>query len=101
MPTCNAPCKQQTRNLFPNNSHLFEPFNNAFQIGITSAETPREPVSAALRDRLPIGDHLELPGLTWRPHRFNAQTFFDHGHETRDLGIVVLSRWAVNDLDLH
>jgi hypothetical protein len=26
---------------------------------------------------------------------------FDEGHETRDLGLVILSSGAVDDLDLH
>jgi hypothetical protein len=36
-----------------------------------------------------------------REDGINAEAILEEGHETRDLGSVVLSRRAVNDLDLH
>ena len=80
---------------------LFEPRNNRFGFGITCTELAREPVSAALRYPLSIGDHFELADLARCPDGFNAQTIFDLGRETRNLGTVVLSSWAVNNLDSH
>jgi hypothetical protein len=75
--------------------------DHTFEIGIADAKAPREPLAAALCNLLAVSDHLELTGLTRRKDGFNAEALFDEGHETRDLGLVVLSRRAVNDLDLH
>ena len=69
--------------------------------GIAGAKAPCEPVPAALGDPLAVSDDLELTGLPRHNDGFNVEALLDKGHETRDLGLVVLSRRAVNDLDLH
>ena len=73
----------------------------AIEIRIASAKAPRDPVPAALGDPLAVSDDLELTGLSRRNDDFNVEALLDKGHETRDLGLVVLSCRAVNDLDLH
>ena len=73
----------------------------AIQIRIARAKAPRDPVPAALGDPLAVSDDLELTGLSRRKDDFNIEALLDKGHETRDLGLVVLSCRAVNDLDLH
>ena len=80
---------------------LLELLDDILEIGITRAQAPREPVSTALGNPLPVRDHLELTGLAGDGHWINIQALLDQGHETRDLGIVVLSRRAMNDLDFH
>ena len=80
---------------------LFELLDHTFEIRIAGAKTPCEPVPTALGNPFAVSDHLELTGLTRRKDGFNAAALFDEGHETRDLGLVVLSRRTVNDLDLH
>ena len=80
---------------------LLELLDHAIEIGITGAKAPCEPVSAALGNPLAVSNHFELTGLARRRHGINVEALFDEGHETRDLGPVVLSRRAVNDLDLH
>jgi hypothetical protein len=80
---------------------LLELLDHAIEIGITRAETTRQPVSTALGNLLAVSDYRELAGPTRRERRFNAEALLDEGHETRDLGLVVLSRRAVNDLDFH
>jgi hypothetical protein len=75
--------------------------DHAFEIGIAGAKAPCEPVPTTLGNPLAVSDHLELTGLTMRSHGFNVEALLDEGHETRDLGLVVLSRGAVNDFDLH
>jgi hypothetical protein len=71
------------------------------EIGIASAKASREPIPTAFGYFLPIRDHVELTGPARGSHGFNVETPFDEGHETRSLGLVVLSRRAVKDLDLH
>jgi hypothetical protein len=80
---------------------LLELLDHAIEIGIAGTKAPCEPVPTALGNPLAVSDHLELTGLTRRNHGFNVEALLDEGHETRDLGLVVLSRRAVNDLDLH
>ena len=80
---------------------LLELLDDAIEIGIARAKAPCEPVPTALGNPLAVRDHLELTGLTRRNDGFNAQALLDEGHETRDLGLVVLSRRAVNDFYLH
>jgi hypothetical protein len=80
---------------------LLELLDHTFEIRITGAKAPCEPVSTALGNPFAVSDYLELTGLTSRNDGFNAEALFDEGHETRDLGLVVLSRRAVNDLNLH
>jgi len=85
----------------PPRTAFFEFIDQAIEIRITSATAPRKPVSPALGYPLTISDNLELTCLARRNHGFDIQALLDEGHETRDLGLVILSRWAVNDLDLH
>ena len=80
---------------------LFQLRDDGFGIGITCPKAPREPVTPAFRDSLAIRDYVELTGLAGRPDSVDAEALLDEGHETRDLGTVVLSRRAMHDLDLH
>ena len=80
---------------------FLELLNHILEIGIARAKASREPVAATLGDRFAIGDYVELSGPAGREGGFDAEALSDQGHETRDLGLVVLSRGAVNDLDLH
>jgi len=80
---------------------LLELLDYAFEIGIAGAKPPCEPVPATLSDTLAVSDHLEFTGLASHNDSFNIEALFDEGHEPRDLGLVVLSRRAVDDLDLH
>ena len=80
---------------------LVELLHDAIEIGITRAKAPREPIATALGDRFAVRDHLELTGLTRRNDGIDVEALPDEGYETRDLGVVVLSRRAMNDLDLH
>ena len=75
--------------------------NYALQIRIACAKASSEPVSTALHHCLAIGQHFKLAGLARCNHGVNAQPFFDQGHETRDLGFIVLSRRAGTYLDIH
>lgn len=78
-----------------------ELIDHAIEIGIASAKASRDPVPAARRDPLAVGEHIKLAVLTRRANGFDVQALLDEGHETRDLGPVVLSRRTVNYLDLH
>jgi hypothetical protein len=80
---------------------LLELLDHALEIGIAGAKSPSDPVPTALCNPLAVSDHFELADATMRNHGFNAEALLDEGHETRDLGLVVLSGRAVNDLDLH
>jgi hypothetical protein len=71
------------------------------EIGIAGAKAPSEPVPTAFGDSLAVRDHVELTGSARSSDGINAEALLDEGHETRDLGLVVLSRRAVHDLDLH
>ena len=57
-----------------------ELLDHVVKIGIAGAKASREPIPTAFG---------------------YFETLFDEGHETRSLGLVVLSRRAVKDLDLH
>jgi hypothetical protein len=70
---------------------LLKLVNHSIEIGIAGAQASCEPVSTAPGNSLAIGEHLKLTGLARRNHGFNAEPLFDEGHETRDLGFVVLS----------
>jgi hypothetical protein len=80
---------------------LLELLDHTFQIRIASAKAPCEPVPAAFRNPLAVSDHLELTNLARLKDGINIEALSDEGHETRDLCLVVLSRWAMNDLNLH
>jgi len=76
-------------------------FEHAIEIGVPGAKASREPVPTTLRNPLAVRYHLELAGLSRRNDSVNIQALLDEGHETRDLGFVVLSRRTVNDFDLQ
>ena len=80
---------------------LHELLDQAIEIGIAGAKASCEPVSTALGYFLAVSDDLELTVLARREDGISAEAILEEGHETRDLGSVVLSRRAVNDLDLH
>jgi hypothetical protein len=80
---------------------LLELVNHIIEVGITSAKHSCEPVSTALDNSLPIGEHLKLTDLAGGNHGINAEPLLNEGHETRDLGFVVLSRRAGKYLNVH
>jgi hypothetical protein len=80
---------------------LLELPDHAVQVGIAGAEASGQPIPTTLGDPLAVSDNLELAGLPGRKDGFNVEALLDEGHETRDLDLVILSRRAVNDLDLH
>ena|SRR6478736_7277780 len=80
---------------------LIKLVNHAVQIRIAGAKASGEPVSAALHDSLTIGQHFKLAGLARRNHGFNTEPLFNHGRETRSLGLVALSRGAGAYLNFH
>ena len=80
---------------------LLELVDHVIEIGIACPEAPSESISATRGDSLAVRDHVELPRLAGPSHGFDFKALLDEGHETRDLGSVVLSRRAVHDLDLH
>ncbi len=92
--TCCLPC-------CAHRTVLLELLDHAVEVGVAGAKAPCEPVSTALGYPLAVSDNLELTVLTRRNDGFNVQAILNEGHETRDLGFIVLSRRAVNDLDLH
>jgi hypothetical protein len=75
--------------------------DHAIETGIAGAKASRDPVPAARRDPLAVRQHIKLAMLTRRANGLDVQAPLDQGHETRDLGLVVLSRRTVNYLDLH
>ena len=80
---------------------LLELLYHAIEIGIAAAQAACEPVPTSLGNPFAVCDHVELTGLTRRNDRINAEALLDEGHETRDLDLVVLSRRAVHNFDLH
>lgn len=78
-----------------------ELLNHFLQIWITGPQAPREPVSAALGNSFAVRYHVELASLARCAHRVNVQALLDQGHGTCDPGTIVLSRWTVNDFDVH
>lgn len=80
---------------------FFEQIDYIVQVGISGAETAREPVSTALGNELTVGDYFKLAGLSRSRHSINSEAFLDEGRETRDLRLVILSSRAVDDLYLH
>jgi hypothetical protein len=75
--------------------------HHAIEVRITSAKLPRDPIPPARRNPLAVCHHIELAVPSRRADCVDAQPLLDKGHETRDLHSVVLSRRAMNDLDLH
>jgi hypothetical protein len=80
---------------------LLELLNHVIEIGITCAKAFCEPVSAALGNSLSISQHVELTSIAGRNRNFHAEALFNQGHETRDLGFVVLSCRARTYLNFH
>ena len=80
---------------------LLELLNHVIEIGIAGAKASSEPVSTTPGDSLAIGKHFKLASLARRNYGFNAQSLSDKGHETRDLGFVVLSCRAGTYLNFH
>ena len=78
-----------------------ELLDHFFKIRVSGTKVAAEPVPAALGSFFTVDEHVELASFAWRANRFNIQTLLDEGHETRDLGAIVLSRGTVNDFDLH
>jgi hypothetical protein len=62
---------------------------------------PRDSAILTLRDLFAIRHHIKLTSLPRHKHHIHIQAILDEAHETRDLYLVVLSRRAVNDFDLH
>ena len=82
-------------------TELLEPLDHNIEIRITGAKLASDPVPAAFGDALAVRDDLELTGPAGSRHGVDADVLLDEGHETRDLSLVILSRWAIHDLDLH
>jgi hypothetical protein len=80
---------------------LLELLDHLVEIGIAGAKAPCEPVPAALGNPLAISQNLKLTPIPRLKDSFNIETLLDEGHETRDLGLVVLSCRAMNDLNPH
>jgi hypothetical protein len=80
---------------------LLELLNHVIEIGITCANAFCEPVSTALGNSLSISEHFELAGSAGCNRSFNAKALFNEGHETRDLGFIVLSRRAGTYFNFH
>jgi hypothetical protein len=78
-----------------------EPLDHPIEIGIASSKAPGEPVPTSRGNSLAVRDHVELTSLARRTDGICVQALLDEGHETRDFDLVVLSRRAVNDFDLH
>lgn len=81
-------------------SPFHESLHQFVEIRVSGAEPPRQPVPAALGDRPTVRDHLELALRSGYLHDVDAEMLFDEGHETRDLGLVVVSGRAVDDFYL-
>src|SRR5689334_16260766 len=71
------------------------------EVRITCSEAPREPVPAAVGNRLSIGEHLKLPRLARCNHGLYPEPLLDHGRETRGLGLIARSRRTGSYLNLH
>jgi hypothetical protein len=80
---------------------VLELLNDAIGIGVAGAKASGKPVSTAAHDSLAIGEHFKRTSLAGRNDGINAEPLFDQGHETRDLGFVVLSRRAGTYLNFH
>jgi hypothetical protein len=80
---------------------LLELVDHRIKIGISGAKTSGEPVAAPLHDCLTIGQYFKLASLARCYHGVNAQPLFNQGHETRDLGFIVLSSRAGTYLNVH
>jgi hypothetical protein len=80
---------------------LLKLINYAIQVRIAGAKASGEPVAAALGYWLAVGQHFKLTGLARRNHGVNAEPLFNHGRETRSLGLVVSSSGAGEYLNFH
>ena len=80
---------------------LDELLDQAIEIRIAGTKASREEVPTTLGNPIAVRQHVELTSFAGRKNGFYVQTLLDEDHETRDLDLVVLSHWAVNDFDLH
>ncbi len=80
---------------------MFKGGDHAFEVRVARAELARKPVAAAHRDLLLIREHVELTLLANLEDGVYIEALLDQGRETRGLGLVVLSRRAILDFDLH
>jgi len=58
-------------------SALLELLDHAIEVGISGAETPCQPVSAALSDPLAVSDNFELTGLPRSKDGFKIEALLD------------------------
>ena len=72
-----------------------------FEVRISGAEAPGDHVPTTLGDFLAVSEDIELTGLAGSDHRLDSKMRSDESHETRDFGLIVLSRRAADDLDSH
>ena len=80
---------------------LLERVDDTLQIRITQPEAAREKIAATSGDQFPVGKNVELALAAWGADGLNSETTLDEGRETRDLGLIVASCGAVDDLNLH
>lgn len=80
---------------------LLKQRNHIVEIGITSTEAPREPVSTPLRNLLAVRQHVKLTSGAGCEHGCDAEPLLNEGRETRDLGFIVLSGRTGEYFDLH
>jgi hypothetical protein len=80
---------------------LLELFDHGVKIGITGAKAPRQPISAAFDDGLPVGNYIELAGFARRDHSLNTEPLLDEFRETRGLGLIARSSWAGTYFNSH
>jgi hypothetical protein len=92
---------QQAIRLLLLGTPLLELINHLVEIGIACAKAPGEPVPTTFGDSLSVSQHLKLTGLARRDHGISTKPLFYQGHETRDLGFIVLSRRAGTYLNFH
>jgi hypothetical protein len=75
--------------------------HDPIQIRIPSSKFPRDEIPAALRNLLPVHQHIELTGASRPQHRLDPDPFLDEGHETRDLSSIVHSSRAMHNFNPH
>ena len=75
--------------------------DHIIEIRITSTEFSRNPVTASFSDCLAVDDYLKLASITWLSECLNLEFCFNEGHETRNLGLIIFSRGAINYFDFH
>ena len=79
---------------------LLELVDHVVEVGTACPKAPSEPVPATRG--IPCRPRSRRTAPARRAGSpLDVKALLDEGHETRDLGSVVLSRRAVHDLDLH